>query len=118
MTAEDEDMDALIKAIGKQLDNFVLIMKDTKNIYAMEYQLNKLPSDYVLDRFIESLGFSSVYKMVERNLIDFFAATTSTWLTKQQIARYFKAAFINNIQYVIKTKGTKEAVLALENVFG
>jgi len=117
MTDQDEELDTLVRAVGKQIDNLYMVMKQTKDIYAHEYQLNKLPTDYVLDKYIESMGFGQIYGMVEKNLIDYYMATNDSWLSKKDVARYFKAAFINNVQHVIQTKGTRESIKALENVF-
>jgi len=118
MVEQDDEFDTLIKAIGKQLDDFYILMKDMKNIYAMEYQLEKLPSDYILTQFIDSLGFKRIYDLTQKNLIDYYQAVHGTDYSGVDISRYFKAAFINNISGVIKSKGTKNAVRILGNIFG
>ena len=118
MTQKDEEFDTLIRLIGKQFDYLYLSTKDMNNIYAGEYQLDKLPNDYILNQFIESLGFSKLYDFTEKNLMDYCQAINGVNYNKKDLSRYFKGAFINNITQVIKTKGTKESIRTLQNIFG
>jgi len=118
MTQQDDEFDTLIKAIAKQFDDLYITMKDIKNLYAMEYQFDNLPNDFILNQFIDSLGFRRVYDLTEKNLIDYYQAVHGTTYSGVDISRYFKAAFVNNISGIIKSKGTRKAVRMLGNIFG
>jgi len=117
MTIKDEEFDTLIRAIGKELDFLYYSIKDMNSMYSGEYKINKLPNDIILNQFIDSLGFTRVYDFIDSNITNYYQPISEDLYSRKDLSRYFKAAFVNNIMNVIKTKGTKESINILKNIF-
>jgi hypothetical protein len=118
ITERDEDLTTLLKICGHFFDDIYLASTQSVDVYNMSYNFDEMPNDKLLSMFIQSLGMGEYYQMTEKDLLDYYSKSSDLNYTKQEFSRLMKIIFINNIMYIIKSKGTREAIEASTRVFG
>lgn len=118
VTEVNDELDSMLKIIGHGFDNFLLTLNDYKKIYNFSYKLNEMPSIKVLDNMIQNIGFKNIFNNLSFNILEKELAFYGNEYSKTDLEKIIKMFFINNIIYILKSKGTRESVKAFIKLLG
>ena len=114
---EKENLERLLAAVGDEFDDIKAFIGQMANVKRISYdKYNRVP-DKFLPALAEEFGISLVGLATRTNVQKYLIQSTSG-STSQEITHEIWNKILNNIIYLLKAKGTKEAAEAISRIYG
>ena len=117
MGDEEAIFEKLLAALGEELDEIKTFIDQMSNVKKISYDnYNRVP-DKFLPVLADEYGIKLFGLATNSNFRDYLTKSTSG-STSQEITYEIWNKILNNIVYLLKTKGTKEAAEAISRIYG
>jgi hypothetical protein len=114
----NDELDSLLKIIGHGFDNFLIALNDYKKMYNFSYKMDEMPNITVLDALIKNMGFDNIVNNLNYNIIQKEIFFDGNSYSKTDLEKLIKMFFVNNIIYILKSKGTRESIRSFIRLLG
>ena len=118
ITEVNDDLDSMLKIIGHGFDNFLLGIEEYKKVHNYSYKLDEMPHTKILDQMIQNMGFKNIFNNLNFNILQKEMAFEGNNYSKNELEKLIKIFFVNNIMYVLKSKGTKDSIKSFIKLLG
>ena len=118
---EDEgsvDFVTFTDLIGHHFDNVKLYIKNLENLSSRYPKVNKEISAPMASAVIESFGVSIPSISGVESLVRYVTGHNTGSVTYKEIADEYYKRYLHALPFLLKSKGTKQSVASLLNVFG
>lgn len=112
------DFSTFVDMVGHHFDNIKLYIQNTENLYSRYPKVDKELSGQLTTRVLESFGVTVPGAASVENLLRYVTGETSGSVAQQLIADEYYKRYMHALPFLLKTKGTKQSVNSLLNVFG
>ena len=114
---DKENLERLLAAVGDEFDDIKAFIGQMANVKRISYdKYNRVP-DKFLPALAEEFGISLV-GLATRSSVKNYLIQSTTGSTSQEITHEIWNKILNNIIYLLKAKGTKEAAEAISRIYG
>ena len=114
---EDEVLEKTLAAMGDEYDEIKTFIDQIANVKRISYdKYNRVP-----DKFLPSLAAEfgvDLYGMATNSDFQKYLIQSTSGATRQEITYEVWNKILNNIDYLLKAKGTKEAAEAISRIYG
>ena len=114
---DDEVLAKTLAAMGDEFDEIKTFIDQIANVKRISYdKYNRVP-----DKFLPSLAAEfgiNLYGMATKSDFQNYLIQSTSGSTRQEITYEIWNKILNNITYLLKTKGTKEAAEAINRIYG
>ena len=117
--AGDENgvLEALVASFGDMLDEIKEYIDQIPNIRHISYdEVNRIPNKF-LPVLAKEMGVD-LFQSAVNSAVDSFMTDSSSGASTQEIAYSLWNRIINNLTYMMKSKGTRESIEAIGRVYG
>jgi hypothetical protein len=117
MGDEDEILEKMLAALGDELDEIKTFIDQMSNVKRISYDnYNRVPNKF-LPVLAEEFGIKLFGMATNSNFQNYLTESTSG-STSQEITYDIWNKILNNIQFLLKAKGTKSAAEAISRIYG
>ena len=117
MGDEDQILEKLLASLGDELDDIKTFIDQISNVKRISYDsYNRVP-DKFLPILADEFGIKLFALATKSNFKQYLSKSTSG-STTQEITYDVWNKILNNIVFLLKTKGTKEAAEAISRIYG
>ena len=114
---EEEVLAKTLAAMGDEYDEIKTFISQIENVKRISYdKFNRVP-----DKFLPSLAAEfgiNLYGMATKSDFQKYLIQSTSGATRQEITYEIWNKILNNITYLLKTKGTKEGAEAISRIYG
>ena len=114
---DDEVLANTLAAMGNLYDEIKIYINQISNVKRISYdKFNRVP-----DKFLPSLAAEfgiDLYGMATKSNFQKYLVQSTSGSTRQEITHEIWNKILNNIIYLLKAKGTKEAAEAINRIYG
>ena len=114
---EDEVLEKTLAAMGDEFDEIKTFISQIENVKRISYdKYNRVPN-----KFLPSLAAEfgiNLYGVATNSDFQKYLTQSTSGSTRQEITYEIWNKILNNINYLLKTKGTKEAAEAISRIYG
>jgi len=113
----DNNLERLLAVLGDELDNLKSFIDQMSHVRHLSYgDFDRTPNKY-LPTVAKQFGVDLFQTAVNSSFDDFFTDSVSG-LRSEEISFEIWNRILNNLMYLIKTKGTKKCIEAITNLYG
>ena len=117
MGDEDQILEKTLAAMGDELDEIKLFIDQISNVKRISYdKYDRVPNKF-LPILAEDFGVK-LFGMATNSDFQKYLTESTSGSTRQEITYDIWNKILNNITYLLKTKGTKEAAEAINRIYG
>lgn len=117
MGDDDAILEKMLAAMGDELDEIKLFIDQMSNVKRISYdKYDRVPNKF-LPILAEEFGVKLFGMATNSNFQKYLTESTSG-STRQEITYDIWNKILNNINYLLKTKGTREAAEAINRIYG
>ena len=114
---DDEILKKLLASFGDELDELKTFIDQMSNVKKISYDsYNRVPNKF-LPALAEEFGIR-LFGMATRSGFQKYLTQSTSGSTRQEITYEIWNKILNNIQHLLKTKGTREAAEAISRIYG
>ena len=114
---DDEILENLLAAVGDEFDEIKTFIDQMANVKRISYdKYNRVPNKF-LSSLAEEFGIK-LYALASNSNFQKYLIQSTSGSTRQEITYEVWNKILNNIIYLLKTKGTKEAAEAISRIYG
>ena len=114
---EDDILAKTLAAMGDEFDEIKEFINQIDNVKRISYdKYNRVP-DKFLPSLAEEFGVQ-LFGMATKSDFKKYLVESTSGATRQEITYEIWNKILNNIQYLLKTKGTKQAAEAISRIYG
>ena len=111
------DFRTFVDLIGHHFDNIKIYIKNLENISSRYPKINKEISAPMASNVLESFGVSIPSISSVESLIKYVSGDNTGSVSYKKIADEYYKRYVHALPFLLKTKGTKQSVQSLLNVF-
>ena len=117
MGDEDQILEKMLAAIGDELDELKVFIDQISNVKRISYdKYNRVPNKF-LPILAEEFGIK-LFGMATNSDFQKYLTESTSGSTRQEITYDIWNKILNNIQFLLKAKGTKAAAEAISRIYG
>ena len=117
MGDEDQILEKTLAAMGDELDEIKLFIDQISNVKRISYdKYDRVPNKF-LPILAEDFGVK-LFGMATNSDFQKYLTESTSGSTRQEITYDIWNKILNNIVYLLKTKGTKEAAESINRIYG
>ena len=114
---DDEILENLLAAVGDEFDEIKTFIDQMSNVKRISYDAyNRVPNKF-LPVLAEEFGIK-LYALASNSNFQKYLTKSTSGSTSEEITFEVWNKILNNISYLLKTKGTKEAAHAVSRIYG
>ena len=114
---EDQILENLLAAIGDEFDEIKTFIDQMSNVKRISYDdYNRVPNKF-LPLLAQEFGIK-LYALASNSNFQKYLTGSTSGSTREEITFEVWNKILNNIAYLLKTKGTREAAHAVSRIYG
>ena len=114
---EDQILEKLLASTGDEFDEIKTFISQIANVKRISYdKYNRVPNKF-LSALAEEFGVQ-LFGMATKSDFQKYLTESTSGATRQEITYDIWNKILNNITYLLKTKGTKEVAEAISRIYG
>ena len=114
---EDQILEKLLASMGDEYDEIKTYINQMENVKRISYdKYNRVPNKF-LPALAEEFGVQ-LFGMATNSDFQKYLTQSTSGSTRQEITYDIWNKILNNITYLLKTKGTKEVAEAISRIYG
>lgn len=115
---ESVDFQTFVDMVGHHFDNVKIYIQNLENMYSRYPKIGEELSGNLTQYVLESFGVNIPSATSIESLIEYVTGPESGSVAYQDIANEYYKRYMHALPFLLKTKGTKQSINSLLNVFG